>query len=64
MIDNEGNTMNIINMFDYTTIAKLVTTAAPYISRRAKISLFKTYITSKFSHLLPMISITGNLATT
>ena len=64
IIDNNGNTSNIIEMFNYTTIAKLVTTAAPYISRRAKISLFKTYISSKFTHLLPMISISGNLETT
>ena len=64
IIDNEGNTTNIINTFDYGTIANIVGTAAPNLPRRAKVKLFKTYIKSKFSHLLPMISITGNLEAT
>lgn len=63
-IDNEGNTTNIINTYDYGTIANIVGTAAPNLSRRSKVNLFKTYIKSKFSHLIPMISITGNLEAT
>ena len=42
IIDNKGNTTNIINTFDYNSIAKLVGIAAHNISRRAKVNLFKT----------------------
>ena len=63
-IDSSGKTTNIINTFDYGTINKLVKNNANHISRKAKIKLFNTYIKSKFSHLLPLISITGELEKT
>ena len=63
-IDSSGKTTNIINTFDYGTIDNLVKNNVNHISRRAKIKLFNTYIKSKFSHLLPLISITGELEKT
>ena len=63
-IDSEGNTTNIINRFDYGTINSLIKNNINHISRRAKVKLFNTYIKSKFSHLLPLITITGQLEKT
>ena len=41
MLDKEGSMANIINMFGYTTIAKLIITAAPYVSIRKKYHYLK-----------------------
>ena len=35
-----------------------------HITMRAKIKLFNIYIKSKFTHLIPMIALTGNLEQT
>ena len=63
-IDADGNTTNVINKFDYGTVNSIVKNNVNHISRRAKVKLFNTYIKSKFSHLLPMIAISGQLETT
>ena len=63
-IDSEGNTTNIINRFDYGTVNTIVKNNINHISRRAKVKLFNTYIKSKFSHLLPLITMSGHLETT
>ena len=64
VIDSKGNPTNIISTYDFGTIKSLIKTAAYQVTRRAKIHIFKTYIKSKFTHLLPLISISGNLLTT
>ena len=63
-IDSEGNTTNIINRFDYGTVNTIVKNNINHISRRAKVKLFNTYIKSKFSHLLPLITMSGQLEST
>ena len=63
-IDADGNTTNVINKFNYGTVNSLVKNNVNHITRRAKVKLFNTYIKSKFSHLLPMIAISGQLETT
>lgn len=60
-IDNEGKPTNIINEFNFSEISNIIKTSTPYITRRAKLKLFSTYIKSKFQHLLPLISLQGNL---
>ena len=61
VIDNNGNQTNIISTYDFGTIKSLIKTAAYQVARRAKIHIFKTYIKSKFTHLLPLISISEKL---
>ena len=63
-INADGNTTNVVNKFDYGTVNSIVKNNVNHISRRAKVKLFNTYIKSKFSHLLPMIAISGQLETT
>ena len=62
-IDSEGNTTNIINRYDYGTVNNIVKDNINNISRRAKVELFNTYIKSKFSHLLPLITMSEHLET-
>ena len=64
IIDNNGKTSNVINTYDYVSISSLIKNAVNYASLKAKIKLFTTYIKSKFTHLIPMISLTGNLEQT
>ena len=63
-IDSFENTTNVINKFNYGTVNSLAKNNVNHITRRAKVKLFNTYIKSKFSHLLPMIAISGQLETT
>ena len=59
IFDNQWNTKNIINIFNYNLIAKLVGTTFHNISQIAKVNLFNP-IKIKFTQVLPMISISGN----
>ena len=63
-IDSQGKTTNIIHRFDYGSINSIVKNNINHISRRAKVKLFNTYIKSKFAHLLPLITMSGELETT
>ena len=60
-IDNEGKPTNVISEFNFSQISNIIKTSTPFITRRAKLKLFSTYIKSKFQHLLPLISLQGNL---
>ena len=63
-IDSQGKTTNIIHRFDYGSLNSIVKNNINHISRRAKVKLFNTYIKSKFAHLLPLITMSGELETT
>ena len=63
-IDANENTTNIMNKFNYGSVNSLVKNNVNHITRKAKVKLFNTYIKPKFSHLQPMIAISGQLETT
>ena len=64
VIDNEGRPTNIINKFNFSEISNIIKTASYQITRRAKLKLFSTYIKSKFSHLIPLLALQGDLEQT
>ena len=63
-IDANGKTMNIINTYDFGSISKIIKNTINHTTQRAKIKLFSIYIKSKFTHLIPMMKLTGNLEKT
>ena len=63
-IDANGKTMNIINTYDFGSISKIIKNTINHTTQRAKIKLFSIYIKSKFTHLIPMMKVTGNLEKT
>ena len=64
IIDNNGITTNIIKTYDYGSISSLIKNKVCHVTLKAKIKLFKTYIKTKFTHLIPMIPLSGNLEQT
>ena len=63
-INNQGETVNIIDTYNYSSITETIKKVVNHISMRSKIKLFNVYIKSKFAHLIPMIALTGNLELT
>ena len=63
-INNQGETLNIIDTYNYSSITKTIKKVVNHISLKSKIQLFNVYIKSKFAHLIPMIALTGNLELT
>ena len=63
-INNQGETVNIIDTYNYSSITETIKKVVNHISMRSKIKLFNIYIKSKFAHLIPMIALTGNLELT
>ena len=64
IINNKGQTNDIILRRNYNSIVQLVHTSQTFIMLKSRIKLFRTYIRSKYSHLLLIIAINGNLETT
>ena len=56
--------MNIINTYDFGTISNIIKNAINHTTQLAKIKLFSNYIKAKFTHLIPMIELTGYLEKT
>ena len=57
-MNNQGETVNIIDTYNYSSITETIKKVVSHISMRSKIKLFNVYIKSKFAHLIPMIALT------
>ena len=64
IINNKGQTNDIILRRNYNSIAQLIHTSQTFITLKSRIKLFRIYIKSKYNHLLQIIAINGNLETT
>ena len=60
-INNLAETNDIILRRSYNSIAQLIHTSETFITLKSRIKLFKIYIKSKYTHLLPLMSINGNI---
>ena len=63
-INNLAETNDIILRRNYNYIAQLIHTSDTFITLKSRIKLFKIYIKSKYTHLLPLIAINGNIEKT
>ena len=63
-INNLAETNDIILRRSYNSIAQLIHTSETFITLKSRIKLFKIYIKSKYTHLLPLIAINGNIEKT
>ena len=61
VINQDGTATDPLNAWTYGTISQLLHNTTEHLSKRSRIKLYKTFIKAKFTHLIPLLSVSDKL---